>query len=462
MKKNDKQQHEMNRRQFLERLGFGSATALSLISLGSLQVIGSPRTIVNALGDDAPESLKMTYRVQNGTGEKISLLGFGMMRLPREQEQVNELVDYALAHGVNYFDTAPIYGGGNNEIATGNALSRHPRDKYYVATKMSNQNEGLWPFEKSKEMYENSFRKLQVDYIDYYLLHSVGGGGIDNLKARFIDNGLLDFLLEERKAGRIRHLGFSYHGDVKVFDWLLDNNDKYHWDFVQIQMNYLDWTHAQRRGRRGRGDANAEYLYGRLEKLGIQAVIMEPLRGGGLSNVQDDVREQLARARKDDTAARWGFRWVGSKPNVLTALSGMNRMEHLKENLETFSPLDPCTNVENELLERIADKMSGMPTIGCTTCAYCMPCKHGVDIPGNFAFYNKAVVDGRLPLPDASAADFEEKRQAYLTAYQAAIPSKARANRCQDCGECLPKCPQELPIPTHLSRLVEMTRKKQA
>ena len=462
MKKNFKETNEMNRRQFLERLGLGSATALSLITVGSLQVIGSPRKAGKALDNDAPEQVKMTYRVQNGTGEKISLLGFGMMRLPREQEQVNELVDYALAHGINYFDTAPIYGGGNNETATGNALSRHPRDKYYVATKMSNQNESLWSFEKSKEMYDNSFRKLQVDYIDYYLLHSVGGGGIDNLKARFIDNGLLDFLLEERKAGRIRHLGFSYHGDVKVFDWLLDNNDKYHWDFVQIQMNYLDWTHAQRgRGRR-RGDANAEYLYGRLEKVGIQAVIMEPLRGGGLANVQDDVREQLGRARKDDTPARWGFRWVGSKPNVLTALSGMNRMEHLKENLETFSPLDPCTNVENELLERIADKMSGMPTIGCTTCAYCMPCKHGVDIPGNFAFYNKAVVDGRLPLPDASAPDFEEKRQAYLTAYQEAIPSKARANRCQDCGECLPKCPQQLPIPTHLSRLVEMTRKKQA
>lgn len=462
MKNNCKHQQEMNRRQFLERLGLGSATALSLITVGSVPMIGSTRKAGKALDGDVPEQIKMTYRVQNGTGEHISLLGFGMMRLPREQEQVNELVDYALAHGINYFDTAPIYGGGNNETATGNALSRHPRDKYYVATKMSNQNDQLWNFEKAKEMYDNSFRKLQVDYIDYYLLHSVGGGGIDNLKARFIDNGLLDFLLEERKAGRIRHLGFSYHGDVKVFDWLLDNNDKYHWDFVQIQMNYLDWTHAQRgRGRR-RGDANAEYLYGRLEKLGIQAVIMEPLRGGGLANVQDDVRQQLARARKDDTPARWGFRWVGSKPNVLTTLSGMNRMEHLKENLETFSPLDPCTNIENELLERIADKMSGMPTIGCTTCAYCMPCKHGVDIPGNFAFYNKAVVDGRLPLPDASAPDFEEKRQAYLTAYQAAIPNKARANRCQDCGECLSKCPQQLPIPTHLSKLVEMTRKKQA
>ena len=226
MKKNFKETNEMNRRQFLERLGLGSATALSLITVGSLQVIGSPRKAGKALDNDAPEQVKMTYRVQNGTGEKISLLGFGMMRLPREQEQVNELVDYALAHGINYFDTAPIYGGGNNETATGNALSRHPRDKYYVATKMSNQNESLWSFEKSKEMYDNSFRKLQVDYIDYYLLHSVGGGGIDNLKARFIDNGLLDFLLEERKAGRIRHLGFSYHGDVKVFDWLLDNNDK--------------------------------------------------------------------------------------------------------------------------------------------------------------------------------------------------------------------------------------------
>ena len=465
MKKHNKQ-HEMNRRQFLERLGLGSATALTLITFGTTGTAQTPtksprgETSGSSLQEDSEGS--MTYRTQNGTGEKISLLGFGMMRLPREQEQVNELVDYALAHGINYFDTAPMYGGGNNETATGIALSRHPRSSYYVATKMSNQNEQLWSFEKSKEMYENSFRKLQVDYIDYYLLHSVGGGGLDNLKGRFIDNGLLDFLLEERKAGRIRHLGFSYHGDVKVFDWLLDNNDKYHWDFVQIQMNYLDWTHAQRgRGRR-RGDANAEYLYGRLEKLGIQAVIMEPLRGGELSNVQDDIRQQLARARKDDTPARWGFRWVGSKPNVLTALSGMNRMEHLKENLETFSPLDPCTNIENELLERIADKMSGMPTIGCTTCAYCMPCKHSVDIPGNFAFYNKAVVDGRLPLPDASAPDFEEKRQAYLAAYQEAIPNKARANRCQDCGECLSKCPQQLPIPTHLSRLVEMTRKKQA
>ncbi len=240
--KNNKDNHEMNRRQFLSRLGLGSATAFSLLTINAstLRFKREDGETIQA----AAENGAMTYRVQNGTGEKISLLGFGMMRLPREQEKANELVDYALAHGINYFDTAPIYSGGTNETTTGLALSRHPRDKYYVATKMSNQNEGLWSFEKSKEMYENSFRALKVDYIDYYLLHSVGGGGIDNLKARFLDNGLLDFLLEERKARRIRHLGFSYHGDVKVFDWLLDHHDQYHWDFVQIQMNYLDWKHA--------------------------------------------------------------------------------------------------------------------------------------------------------------------------------------------------------------------------
>ena len=162
MKKNSKDKQELTRRQFLERLGFSSAVALSLMTIGPLQVMASPRTAMGALGDDAPEALKMTYRTQNGTGEKISLLGFGMMRLPREQEKVNELVDYALAHGINYFDTAPMYGGGSNETATGLALSRHPRDKYYVATKMSNQNESLWSFEKSKITSTTTFSIASV------------------------------------------------------------------------------------------------------------------------------------------------------------------------------------------------------------------------------------------------------------------------------------------------------------
>ena len=446
-----KEIQEISRRQFLRRLGFGSA----LMAMSPLSTFAeTPRPF------SAPDpNSKMTYRVQNGSGEAISLLGFGMMRLPREQEDVDRLVDYAIAHGVNYFDTAPMYGGGRNEEVTGLSLSRYPRDKYYIATKLSNQNQALWSFEKSKEMYENSFRKLRVDYIDYYLLHSIGGGGVENLKGRFLDNGMLDFLLKEREAGRIRHLGFSYHGNVAAFDYLLDHNDEYHWDFVQIQMNYLDWRHAGRRGRRG-GDADAEYLYGRLEKLGIQCVIMEPIRGGGLANVNEEIKAQLAAVHPDDSPARWAFRWVGSRPNVLTALSGMNRMEHLEENVQTFSPLQPCSPAEDELLARIADKMAGFPTIGCTTCGYCMPCPYGVDIPGNFAFYNDAVTKGMLPLPESTSPDFAERQRAYTESYRQAIPELKRATACQDCGECLSKCPQQIRIPNQMTRLVELTRKR--
>ena len=451
--------HDINRRQFLHRLGLSSASALSMMVFGPLQALAltdkEKKTAKAALAGEGA----MTYRRQNGSGEQISLLGFGMMRLPREQEEVDRLVDYAIAHGINYFDTAPMYGGGHNEDVVGQTLSRYPRDKYYIATKMSNQNQALWDFDKAKEMYENSFRKLRVDYIDYYLLHSIGGGGVENLKGRFIDNGLLDFLVKEREAGRIRHLGFSYHGDVSAFDWLLDHNDEYHWDFVQIQMNYLDWRHAGRRGRRG-GDADAEYLYGQLEKLGIQAVIMEPIRGGGLANVADEIKDQMTAVHPDDSPATWAFRWVGSHPNVLTALSGMNRMDHLEENIRTFSPLQPCTEAENELLARIADQMAGFPTIDCTTCTYCMPCQYGVDIPGNFAFYNEAVTSKMLPLPEPAAADYAERQEAFIKAYRAAIPAEKRATTCVDCGQCLSKCPQQIRIPNQMSRIVELTRKK--
>jgi len=462
----DNKPNEMNRRSFLKRMGLGSMTAAAAMLAEPLDAFASPfekkkKAKTESEAATEAEPVAMTYRTQRGSGEKISLLGFGMMRLPREPEEVDRLVDYAIAHGVNYFDTAPMYGGGQNEDVTGRTLSRYPRDKFYVATKLSNQNPQTWPFEKSREMYENSFRKLRVDYIDYYLLHAIGGGGLDNLRGRFIDNGMLDFLLKEREAGRIRHLGFSYHGDVSVFDYLLDHNDQYHWDFVQIQMNYLDWRHA-RGGRRRGGDADAEYLYNRLDKLGIQCVIMEPIRGGGLANVNEDISAQLRAQRPDDSPARWGFRWVGSYDNVLTVLSGMNRMEHMEDNVAAFSPLEPCTARENELLARIADQMSGFPTIGCTTCAYCMPCPYGVDIPGNFAFYNKAVTDKMLPLPETSSSDYAERQRAYIEAYQQAIPLEKRANRCQDCGECLSKCPQQIRIPNQMTRLVELTRKRRS
>ena len=446
-----KKKTDLSRRDFLRRLGIGAGSAMAMMALEPLSVLAQKKT-------DKGVANRMTYRVQHGSGEHISLLGFGMMRLPNNQDEVNRLVDYAIEHGVNYFDTAPVYMRGESEVLTGNALARYPREKFFVATKMSNQ-WGDSSLEGAKKMYMTSMKKLRVDYIDYYLLHSIGGGGMEAFNRRFIDNGLLDFLLEERKAGRIRHLGFSYHGDVRVFDWLLDHQDDYHWDFCQIQMNFLDWRHASIRGGR-RVDADAEYLYEKCEKTGVQCVIMEPLRGGALGKVSSDVRRQLQALRPDDSSARWAFRWVGSYPNILTTLSGMNKMEHLEDNVQTFSPLDPCTEAENVLLAKIADEMAGVPTIPCTTCAYCMPCPYGVDIPGNFAHYNEAVNQKILPLPDRTAADYAARKQQFLESYQKALPDQNTwARSCLDCEECLSKCPQQIRIPNQLARIVQTLRK---
>ena len=447
---NEKNRPNISRREFLRRLGIGTGSAVALMAMEPLRAF--------AQDNKETSDIRMTYRVQHGSGEQISLLGFGMMRLPNNQDEVNELVDYAIAHGVNYFDTAPMYMRGQSEVLTGNALARHPREKFYVATKMSNQGQNLWDFRESVKMYRQSFERLRVDYIDYYLLHSIGGGGVDALKGRFLDNGLLDFLLKEREAGRIRHLGFSYHGDVSAFDWLLDHHDDYHWDFVQIQMNFLDWRHASLRGGR-RVDADAEYLYGKCEKLGIQNVVMEPLRGGAFGRMAQELTDQLKARRPDDSTARWAFRWVGSHPNILTTLSGMNRMEHLEENVSTFSPLEICTEAENALLADIADQMSGFLTIPCTTCEYCMPCPYGVNIPSNFAYYNQAVTDHILPLPAATAPDYAERQQQFIEGYRKALPdAETWARSCQDCEECLPKCPQQIRIPNQMSRIVETLR----
>ena len=453
-----KDNNDMSRRQFLRKLGLGAGSALAMMAMDPLSALAGNREKPGTLKYHADEN-KMTYRVQRGSGEKISLLGFGMMRLPDDQGQVDELVDYAIAHGVNYFDTAPMYMGGRSEVLTGNTLSRFPRESYHVATKMSNQNRRLWSFDDSKRMYEQSFERLKVDYIDYYLLHSIGGG-MESLKGRFLENGILDFLLKEREAGRIKHLGFSYHGDVRDFDWLLEHQDEYHWDFVQIQMNFLDWRHASMR-QGWRHDADAEYLYDKLEKKGVQAVIMEPLRGGAFGRMAQELTDQLKAVRPDDSTARWAFRWVGSYPNVLTTLSGMNRMEHLVDNVQTFSPLEACTEAENKLLAEIADQMAGFPTIPCTTCEYCMPCPYGVNIPGNFAYYNEAVNQHILPLPDKTASDYMSRKEQFAEGLRKALPDVAGwANQCTDCEACLPKCPQQIRIPNQMARIVETLRRK--
>lgn len=449
-----KEKKKIGRREFLKVAGTGAAVTTAAL-YGC-----KPRSAGSASEADGAQQGQMTYRTNPKTGDRVSLLGYGCMRWPTvssgsardsgdeiDQEMVNALVDHAIAHGVNYFDTSPAYCRGHSEHATGVALSRHPRDKYFIATKLSNFAPSTWSREASMAMYRNSFRELQVDYIDYLLLHGVGmGSGMEEFEARYIDNGMLDFLLAEREAGRIRNLGFSYHGDIAVFDHLLAQHDRYKWDFVQIQLNYVDWKHASGR------NVNADYLYDELVKRNIPAVIMEPLLGGRLSNVPTHIMTRLKQRRPEDSVASWAFRFAGSPELVLTVLSGMTYMEHLQDNIRTYSPLIPLTDDDKEFLEETAQLMLKYPTVPCNDCKYCMPCPYGIDIPAVLIHYNKCVNEGNVPKSQQDE-NYRKARQAFLVGYDRSVPRLRQANHCIGCDQCSPHCPQSINIPRELRRI---------
>ena len=455
----EKKNNDMSRREFLKRLGLGAAASTVALATGC-GTRNNPVSGDRSVSGEVPTD-KMTYRTNPKTGEKVSLLGYGCMRWPTlgkaggdrsddlDQETINSLVDYALAHGINYFDTSPAYCKGQSERATGTALKRHPRESYYIATKLSNFSPETWSREASMQMYRNSFRELQVDYIDYMLLHGIGMGGMEALHGRYLDNGMLDFLVAEREAGRIRNLGFSYHGDIEVFDYLLSRHDEIKWDFVQIQLNYVDWKHAKEVNTR---NTDAEYLYGELTKRNIPAVIMEPLLGGRLASLNGFLSGRLKQHRPDDSIASWAFRYAGTFPGVLTVLSGMTYMEHLQDNLRTYSPLDPCTEEELELLEDTAQKMLQYPTIPCTSCQYCMPCPYGLDIPSIFAHYNRCINEGNIP-SSSQDENYRKARRAFLIGYDRSVPRLRQASHCIGCDQCAPHCPQGIDIPGNMRRI---------
>ena len=450
-----KSENIISRRSFFKTMGAAglAAAGISACGKGSGDGHSSPETV--------PQG-QMTYRTNPTTGDRVSILGFGMMRLPStggksaregngeiDQETVNALVDYAISHGVNYFDTSPAYCQGFSERATGIALGRHPRNSYFIATKLSNFSPSTWSREASLEMYHNSFKELQVDYIDYMLLHAIGQGGMDALHGRYLDNGVLEFLLEERRAGRIRNLGFSYHGDIEVFDYLLSKHDYYKWDFVQIQLNYLDWKYAKAINDR---NTNAEYLYGELSKRKIPAVIMEPLLGGRLSNVPDNIVARLKEREPEQSVASWAFRFAGSFPGILTVLSGMTRMEHLQDNIRTYSPLHTLDDSEFSFLQDTATLMMQYDTIPCNDCKYCMPCPWGIDIPGVLLHYNKCLNEGNIPASSQSE-NYRKARRAFLIGYDRSVPKLRQANHCIGCNQCSPHCPQGINIPKELHKI---------
>lgn len=396
-------------------------------------------------------------------GRKVSLLGYGAMRLPTvdgghangwakdgysesgiDQKLLNAQVKYMLDHGVNYFDTSPAYCRGDSEACLGRALkaSGYARGDYVVATKLSNFAPQQYPLDECKKMFERSREYLQTDYIDNYLLHSVGNGGFKTFSQRYLENGALDWCVKLREEKRIRNLGFSFHGDPKVFEWCLEHHGEYKWDFCQIQMNYVDWLHAKAVNER---NLDAKYLYERLTELKIPIVVMEPLLGGRLARYNYALAKELTPLDPEASLAKWALRFCGTYPNVMTILSGMTFTEHIEENVATCSPLVPCGDKELAALERAAVALLKLNTIPCNSCQYCMPCPYGLDIPTILTFRNEVL-----------SAETAPSAREVLKAYAKAVPEELRrADHCTGCGRCFLHCPQTIDIPKELAVIDE-------
>ena len=434
----------MDRREFLK---VGAASAAASIALGACDNSSN--------GSPAPQGSSDAQQGQVARHyEGVSLLGYGCMRWPTykaedgkqkiDQQKVNDLVDYAISHGVNYFDTAPVYLEGESERATAEALSRYPRSSYLLATKLSNF--GDWTYESSRQMFQRSLEIFNTGYVDYYLLHSIGSAA--DFDRRFASTGIMDYLLKEREQGRIRNLGFSFHGAREGFDELMALHSKYHWDFVQIQMNYVDWAHA------GARNTNAQYLYTKLNEMDIPIVIMEPLRGGRLADLPAAISDKMKAREPSRSLSSWAFRFVGSFPRVMCVLSGMTYMEHLEDNVKTFSSFKPLNSEEMNFLAEVADQLESYPLIRCTACQYCMPCPYGLNIPAIFKFYNDNVNAGTY-VSSREQEDYARVRRNYLRAYNKSIEPDRQADHCIGCGKCARECPQHIAIPRELRRIDE-------
>ena len=448
----DNPSHKMNRRRFMKLLGAGAAGA----ALASMFSGCGPRSD-SSREKEAPLG-QMTYRADPKNGNMLSLLAFGMMRLPRvarvrgeelpdvndlDQKAVNDLVDLAIASGVNLFDTSPVYCKGFSEKATGEALSRYPRDKFFISTKLSNSRpEEAKKRDESLKIYRRSFESLRVDYIDYYLLHNVGSHKA--FKERYLDNGMFNFLLKEKEAGRIKNLGWSFHGDIEFFEYMAGFHP---WDFTLTQINYLEWGRTI-----GPANVDSRRLYEMLSKRNIPVWVMEPLLGGGLATPHYKARELMTSADPNASAASWAFRFAASLPNVTTVLSGMMFLDHMRDNIRTYSPFTPLTNEDRAMLEEVAQVALKYRNIVCTRCQYCMPCPYGINIPEIFAHYNRTMNVGNFP-DDKQSPDYKRARRTYLVELDRSVSTLRQADRCTNCGLCKPLCTQRINIPKEMQRI---------
>lgn len=364
----------------------------------------------------------------NFQDKKLSLLGFGAMRLPTredgsvDEELVRDMTKYAMDNGVNYFDTAFPYHGGHSEVVMGKVLGEYPRDSYFLATKYPGHQIGS--SYNPAEIFEEQLRKCGVDYFDFYLLHNVYENSMDV----YLDPkwGIIDYFKEQKRLGRIKHLGFSTHAKLEGLEQFLDACGE-DMEFCQIQLNYLDWTLQDAKGK-----------YELLTERGIPVFVMEPVRGGKLASLDAENETKLKDLRPDESIPAWGFRFLQGLPNVKMVLSGMSNMEQMMDNVKTFTEEKPLSNQETDMLLEIAEGMKN--SIPCTACKYCTSgCPMGLDIPGLIATYNEIrfapVVNSVMHL-QAMSAD-------------------KQPSACMACGKCSQICPQGIDIPQVMKDFAE-------
>jgi len=363
----------------------------------------------------------MNYRTDR-YGNKLSVLGFGCMRFKRkgakiDYEKAEKEILHAINHGVNYFDSAYIYPG--SEVLLGEVLEKNGlRDKIYIATKLPHYL--IKSRETMDKLFEEQLKRLRTDHIDYYLMHMLAD---KETWERLCSLGISDWIREKKESGAIRQIGFSYHGNTDSYIAILD---AYDWDFSMIQYNYMD-EHSQA-GRRG--------LHYAAQK-GLPVFIMEPLRGGRLAhNLPKEAEKLMENHKVRRTPAEWAFRWLWNQPEVTVALSGMNSLEMIDENLRTASNVSAgeFTEEDTEMLQKVTAIINAKIPVGCTGCGYCMPCPMQVDIPGTFAAYNRLYSDGRFT---------GLKEYLMCTALR---KNSTAASRCIGCGKCETHCPQAIPI----------------
>lgn len=367
---------------------------------------------------------------------KLSMLGLGTMRLPLldgdnskiDEKATAEMVDYAMEHGVNYYDTAWGYHEGNSETVMGKVLSAHPRDSFYLASKFPGYD--LESFKRIEEIFEKQLEKCGVDYFDFYLFHSVTEENIHGYLNR--EYGLLDYLLKQKENGRIRHLGFSAHADCNVMRRFLEAYGE-HIEFCQLQINYLDWTYQK-----------AKEKVELLEEYNIPVWVMEPLRGGKLAELSVEAEKELSELRPDENIPAWAFRFLQTIPNVKMILSGMSNFTQLKENVATFEEDKPLSEEELKVILKIADGMMGR-MLPCTACRYCIThCPKELDIPRLLGIYNNNQFSGVENIQPAVLKNVEKEKW----------PSK-----CIACRSCEKVCPQGIKISEAMADFTEKLEK---